>query len=266
MEHFYGSYDEWERDGPEVIEWLKSFRLHRIQDVVNFTLDYRGQIKVHLRLLHFRDKGTEIPRANSLTNWASWLEKNTSNITDLTVHFADQKLIEAIAKQPQIKKLVIEDGTFTDLSPLLKLTDLTYLEIHPRSVEIDFSVLNELKSLKVFHVRSRKVLRFETLSGLTQLEGLWIGVGVDPGFTGRVKVPNLNFLRPLTNLKRLRLQQVQPLDGDLRPLLGLKTLEEAWYVVFRGQTPKVDEMAKAHPAFVGVYENKISVDEMYSRN
>jgi len=265
VDYFEGTYYEGDSGGPYGLDLFKRQTKRIFRTIVDFDKDYLGQRRVELWPLHFEDKKPPLSNAQALTTWTQWLDSHTSKIRDLTVYIADQELLEAIAKQPQIERLTITDGNFTDLSPLTLLPKLTYLQIHPRSADIDFSVLKKVKSLRALHIHSRKVLRFETLSGLSQLDGLWIGSGIDPAFDGKsIKVPNLDFLRPLTQLKRLRIDSVRPVDRDFSPLLDLKNLEQAWYIYFRGQHPSVEEMAKAHPAFVGVYENKLYIDETYS--
>ena len=94
---------------------------------------------------------------------------------------------------------------------------------------------------------------------VTQLEGLWFGAGTDPAFSPKwVKVDNIDFLKNLKNLKRLDFD-VKPLNSDLSPALGLVNLEEGWYRYFKEQTPSVEEMAKARPAFQKVYENYLGI-------
>lgn len=69
---------------------------------------------------------------------------------------------------------------------------------------------------------------------------------------------NIHFLKNLKNLKRLEFD-VKPLDSDLSPALSLGNLEEGWYRYFKEQTPSVEEMAKAHPAFEKVRDNYLGI-------
>jgi len=262
-----GTYYQLDIGGPGFISQVRRILNNSVRRVVEFEKDYLGQSKVELRQAHIGAKSSQVKtKAEAIANWTNWLEKNPSKITDLDVAVADQNLIEAIAKQPQIERLTIESGKISDLSPLRNLPNLSYLQLEEASPDLDFSPLAKVKSLKVLHVHSRKTLRFDTLSCLKQLDGLWIGSGIDPGFVGHtVKVENLDFLLPLKQLKRLRIDEVRPLDRDFSALLTLKNLEQAWYVYFRGQHPTPEEMAKAHPAFVGVHENRLVVEEKYSK-
>jgi len=263
-----GTYYQLDIGGAGFIPQIRRLLKNSVRRVVEFEKDYLGQSKVELRQAHIGAKSSQVKtKAEAIANWTKWLENNPSKITDLDVAVADQNLIEAISKQPQIERLTIEARRISDLSPLRNLPNLSYLQLEEVGADLDFSPLAKMKNLKVLHVHSRKTLRFETMSGLKQLDGLWIGSGIDPGFVGHtIKVENLNFLLPLKQLKRLRIDEVRPLDRDFSALLTLKNLEQAWYVYFRGQHPTPEEMAKMHPAFVGVYENRLVVEEQYSKS
>jgi len=247
----------------------QSFEIAR-ESVVDFGMDYRGQTTVELRLAHYSlGRSIENSEAEALETWTNWLENNLSKIKVLKANWAsDQRLLEAIATQPQIERLHLERRVkITDLSVLSLMPKLTTLHIADCPPDLDFSPLKKVTSLRHLHVHSRKPLRFDTLSGLTQLDSLWIGSGIDPAFDGHaIKVDDLEFLRPLKQLKRIRIDAVRPNDKDFSVLLTLKNLEQGWYVYFRGQNPSAEEMAKAHPAFVAVYENKLRIDEMLRRS
>ena len=240
------------------------------QSVVDFGMDYRGQQTVELRLAYYSlGRSIKNSEVEALEAWASWLENNVSKIKVLKANWvSDQRLLEAIATQLQIEHLELTRRVkITDLSALALMPNLKTLHIENCPPDLDFSPLKKVASLRHLHLHSRKPLRFDTISGLTQLESLWIGSGIDPAFDGKsIKVDNLDFLRSLKQLKRLRIDEVRPNDRDFSVLLTLKNLEQAWYVYFRGQKPTPQEMAKAHPAFAAVYENKLRIDEMLARS
>jgi hypothetical protein len=226
--------------------------------IINFDKDYLGQKEVILsrRLLNDEPK---ISYEDAEAHWIRYLRNRKTRIQTIYAFDVSQELLDAIAEQPQIKKIVIQYPEFSDLSVLQKMPHLEYLELDQCASDLDFEPLVKCKSLRVLHIFARKTLNFDSVGKITQLEGLWFGTGIDPGFDNKwVKVDNLNFLRNLKNLKRL-LFDVKPLDLDLSPALSLDNLEEAWYVYFRGQFPSVEDMAKAHPAFVKVYENYLGI-------
>ena len=165
-----------------------------------------------------------------------------------------QELVDNLATQVNLERLDLLDGDYYDLSSLTALPKLKFLTLDGVPDGIDFSPLAKIPTLKALRAFSRSPINFDSLSQLTQLEGLELGSGIDPAFMGYIKVDNFNFLRPLTNLKKLRTDDLRPIDKDLTPLLSLENLEEAIYVYFRGQYPSVQDMALAHPAFEQVHK------------
>ena len=226
--------------------------------IINFDKDYLGQKEVILsrRLLNDEPK---VSFEEAERHWINYLRNRKTKIQTIHAFDVSQELLNAIAEQPQIKKIVIQYPEFSDLSVLQEMPNLEYLELDQCPADMDFEPLVNCKSLRVLHIFARKPLNFESVGKITQLEGLWFGTGIDPGFDNKwVKVDNLHFLKSLTNLKRLMFD-VKPLDSDLSPALSLDNLEEGWYVYFKGQYPSVEDMAKAHPAFVKVYENYLGM-------
>jgi hypothetical protein len=228
------------------------------REITNFDKEYLGQKEVHLST-GIKGYQTWSDFRKAEPNWIHYLRNHKTKIQTLHAFNPSQELLTAIAEQPQIKTLVIRIGKgISDLSVLQKMPQLEYLEIDQVPVDLDFEPLAHCKSLRVLHIFARKQLNFESVGKLTQLEGLWFGTGIDPAFEKWVKVENIHFLKNLQNLKRLKFN-VKPLDSDLSAALSLCSLEEGWYAYFKEQTPSVEEMAKAHPAFEKVYENYLGI-------
>lgn len=229
------------------------------EEITNFDKEYLGQKEVRLStgIKGYQD-WSDFRKAEP--HWITYLRNRETKIQTLHVFNPSQELLTAIAEQPQIRKLVIKIAKgISDLSVLQKMPQLEYLEIDQVPVDLDFEPLAKCESLRVLHIFARKQLNFESVGKITQLEGLWFGAGIDPAFAPKwVKVENIDFLKKLKNLKRLSFD-VKPTDSDLSPALSSVNLEEGWYTYFKGQTPSVEEMANAHPAFQKVYENYLGI-------
>jgi hypothetical protein len=251
LQRAYATYSEY-YPKPSVLRELYRNVFTRI---TNFDKDYIGQKEVQLST-GIKGYYTWNDFRKAEPNWINYLQNRETKIQTLYAFNPSQELLAAIAEQPQIRKLVIKIAKDVyDLSVLQKMSQLEYLEINQVPTALDFEPLVKCRNLRVLNIFARKPLNFESVGKLTQLEGLYFGAGSDGGFVGKwVKVDNLQFLKNLRNLKRLKFD-VKPLDSDLSPLLNLKNLEEGWYVYFKGQVPAVEDMAKDHPAFEKVYEN-----------
>lgn len=251
MQRNYATYHEY-YPKPSVLRNLYRSVFTRI---TNFDKEYFGQKEVQLST-GIKGYYTWGDFRKAEPNWINYLRNRETKIQTLFAFNPSQDLLAAIAEQTQIKRLIIKIAKDVhDLSVLQNMPHLEYLEINQVPLDLDFEPLVKCKNLRVLHIFARKQLNFESVGKLTQLEGLWFGAGPDGGFVGKwVKVDSLQFLKNLRNLKRLKFD-VKPLDSDLSPLLGLKNLEEGWYVYFKGQVPTVEDMAKGHPACEKVYEN-----------
>lgn len=238
---------------------LRDFYRKVFLTITNFDKEYFGQKEVYLST-GIKGYYTWGDFRKAEPHWIHYLRNRETKIQTLYAFNPSQELLTAIAEQPQIKKLVIKIAKgISDLSVLQKMPQLEYLEINQAPVDLDFEPLAKCESLRVLHIFARKQLNFESVGKLTQLEGLSFGAGTDPAFEPNwVKVDNIHFLKNLKNLKRLEFD-VKPLDSDLSPALSLGNLEEGWYRYFKEQTPSVEEMAKAHPAFEKVRDNYLGI-------
>lgn len=243
--HIYATYYEIK----DHLSFVRNAK-HIFSLITDFDADYLGQREVILYPPVIGDE-TKISRQEAESHWIQSLRNKKTSIESITAFDVSQDLLDAIAEQPQIKRIIIDKGKFHDIASLSKLHELEYLMIDTCPVEIDFSPLVNCKKLKVLNILARKPLNYESVGQLIQLEGLWFGTAMEHV---SVKVENLDFLRGLKNLKRLRFD-VRPMDSDLSPALSSNQLEEGWYLDFRGQKPTAEEMAKSNPAFSSVYED-----------
>ena len=250
----YASYFTYLEGPPRnFLEILNEGRRLAYETIVDFKKDYIGQKTVRLvRAYPFEEPLFSQDEALSL--WSDYLSKNETKITTAEVAEPNQELVDNLATQVNLERLDLLDGDYYDVSSLTALPKLKFLTLDGVPDGIDFSPLAKIPTLKALRAFSRRPINFDSLSQLTQLEGLELGSGIDPAFMGYIKVDNFNFLRPLTNLKKLRTDDLRPIDKDLTPLLSLDNLEEAIYVYFKGQYPSVQDMALAHPAFEQVHK------------
>jgi hypothetical protein len=254
----YASYFTYYRPPKNYLEILNHGIAMAKETVVDFRKDYLGQKEIRLcRAYPFEEP--KYSQEEVLELWANYLSKHDTKLRKVEVVEANQEVLNALSRHKQIEQLEFIGGSFYDLKILATLPNLKYLTFEDTSENIDFSCLSSVNSLKALRAFARVPLNYESISKLTQLEGLEIGAGIDVEFRGSIKVSSFDFLRPLVNLKKLWIGDVRPIDKDLTALLSLDNLEEGWYVTFRGQFPSVADMAKAHPAFKKVHDTYLEI-------
>lgn len=254
----YASYFTYLNPPKNFLQILNEGRRLAYETIVDFKKDYIGQKTVRLVRAYPFEKPL-ITQDEALFLWNNYLASNVTKFTTAEVAEPNQDLVDNLSTQVNLERLDLLDGDYRDLSSLTALPKLKFLTLDGVPDGIDFSPLSKISTLKALRVFSRRPINFDSLSGLIQLEGLELGSGIDPAFTGNIKVHNFEFLRPLTNLKKLRTGDLRPIDKNLSPLLSLDNLEQGWYVYFRGQNPSVHDMALAHPAYERVYKNYLEI-------
>ena len=98
------------------------------------------------------------------------------------------------------------------------------------------------------------------ISTLTNLEDLCFG-NAYPGSDKSVVLPDLAWLPPLKNLKRLALPGTRLLDSDLSPLLDLPSLESLRMPLRRQYRAQVFALAPTHPLLAQLASEYTSFDE-----
>lgn len=108
--------------------------------------------------------------------------------------------------------------------------------------------------------QSHQVADISPISTLTNLQDLCFG-NAHPGSDKSVVLPDLAWLPPLRNLKRLALPGTRLIDPDLSPLLKLPTLESLKLPLRRKYRAQVFELAPTHPLFSQLASEYTSFEE-----
>ena len=131
-----------------------------------------------------------------LKEWVDFLSTNTKAIKAL--HFntsVPQALFAAACYQENLEELRLKWGSYSDLSPLVKLQHIKYLYLGEAARIKDIAVLSKLSSLIALHIEGfKKIEDYSPLTDLCNLEQLAI-------FNTPMK--DLEFLRKMPNLRSI---------------------------------------------------------------
>lgn len=167
------------------------------------------------------------------------------NMKELILHDCHLKNLSAIARMPQLKKLIFVSCTFDgeQLSALAGAPALKELSLNVMS-GAGLAGLSGLESLKSLRVRALTDMRIEELSGFTALWELGIeNMGLrDATFIGGLKnlkkldlcgseLMDLDFLKYLTKLTEFTLTKPAEREEGLSAVSGLTKLKEFIYPV-----------------------------------
>ena len=148
-------------------------------------------------------------------------------LESLGVYGADDRLLKAVASLPTVRQLRIGGYGGRDLAALSPMRWLEHLSVAGcpkltglRSLERQPA----LRSLQIEHLP--KLTKLDDVGRLTQLRSFGMH-GLASQFQG-IPVDSFAPLAKLRHIRLLALEGVKPRDRSIRPLLGLKTLEELW--------------------------------------
>lgn len=134
--------------------------------------------------------------------------------------------LKGIENFPNITMLEIDQDTYiSDISEIVKCKKIEDLTFHFADSVSDYSYLGELENLNDLYIilsgrydeKEYKAVNIESLSSCKNLEYL--------GIQG-CYMENMDFLEPLTNLKKLRFWTTCPEPMDISPLSGMNKLEK----------------------------------------
>lgn len=185
----------------------------------------------------------EDKKQKELKVWNDTLE-SLDNIEYIwTYHKVNQETFEAICKMKNLKGISLKWSSIRDLECLKQQTNLKHLNIGLSTNIENVKPISSLSTLLTFDSENlKKVDDWNFLSNLTQLEGL----GINGGMYDRLKIESLDFLKELKNLKYLFLMSTKILDNSLKPIEGLKKLENL-RLTNDWPEQKLDELKKSLP-------------------
>lgn len=149
--------------------------------------------------------------------------RDRNSLTHLIARNVDQPFLEEIGCLTQLERLELEwPMVAKDLSPLLALPKLRFLNIDsPRHIS-SFASLLELPSLRTLILTDAKSM--EDLRWLSDANALEV-VGIEGGTFATQKIPSLAPLAGLSELKAFLGVSTAVADQDLQPLATCPKLE-----------------------------------------
>ena len=137
-----------------------------------------------------------------------------------------QELLAAPEGNDQLESLYVKWGNYSDLSPLSGMTRLKSLSLGGASKVTDLSPLTDLTALESLAIDGAFWVKDPSpLSALTGLRELMYGSAY-PGTDKTLSAPDLEWLRPLTNLTTLAMPGTRLTAADLSVIAELPRLSQ----------------------------------------
>ena len=209
--------------------------------------EYAGQPAIRVAATQLGPRYSSSDAKRIVAEWVELFASGPSPIHDLgLVSRTPRRLFEALAGQPQLRRLSVKWGDFEDLSALSELTDLSYLRLGGASRVRDLRPLAGLSRVAELDLESLRhahdLTPIGAMSGVTSLAiagAIW---------SLRIAhVDSLSFLREMPQLRWLRLHAVIVDDLDYSPILELPSLQSLWVMKARGMRPAFDDLVASTP-------------------
>jgi hypothetical protein len=162
---------------------------------------------------------------------------------------ASPELLRLCARAPALRAVYVCHFKRLSDVPLAGAERLEHLMLGWAPKLVDLSFLRELPALRTIYLEDMKRVDLSTLPHLPQVTGLYLGGGM----WSTLRVESLAPLARLPRLRYLRLSNVRPADGRLRPLTELRELRSLDLPNFF----EVEEVARLAGTLTGVASNTL---------
>ena len=233
--------------GPEPGENTVSATVTEIPQPLNFTITaIDGDMLVHIPDVNLHTKIAETlnkPKNAKLKAGdllaLTRLDAQNANIQDLTgIEYASNLSSLNLGAEYIEGEGTVNSNTVSNLSPLIGLTALTYLNLS-HTILVDLSALSELTNLNSLLLANNNISDISALSGLTNLSSLYLAnnnisdISALSGLTNLTQlwlhnnnISDVSVLSGLTNLSSLYLANNN--ISDISALSGLTNLTQLW--------------------------------------
>lgn len=214
---------------------------------------YAGQSEVRVQATQLDTYEPSAARRRSIyAEWVEFLATAETSIAELEfVSRVPQDLLDAVVGQRGLRKLFVKWGRYRDLSALSTLPRLEDLALLGATSVESLEPLASMPTLSKLTVSEAKEPSTAVLARLVGLRELCVG-NAYPGSDRGVVLPDLRWVLPLIELKRLDLPGTRILDPDLSPLLELPGLEMLRLPLRRSYRKQVFDFASHSPVFAAV--------------
>lgn len=173
-----------------------------------------------------------------------------SHLQAIWANPASISLFRAAARAPALRALYVCHFRRLAEVPLAGAPALQHLMLGWAPQLVDLTFLQDLPALRTVYLEDMKRVDLATLPHLPKLTGFHLGGGM----WSALKVESLAPLSRLPGLRYLRLSNVRPTDGQLRPLSELRELRELYLPNFF----ELEEVARLAGALPNVASNTLT--------
>lgn len=213
---------------------------------------YSGQRAIHVQATQLDDRGVSGPaeRRRILQDWIEFLSGTTTSIVELQfVSRTPQELLDAATGQRHLRSLSVKWGPYSDLSALERVPLLEHLHLGGATSDDALRPLAALTALTDLSIsQAYRAPDYDKLSAIIGLRSLVYG-NASFGSDRNVNITDLEWVRPLTELRALHLPGTRLISADLSPVLDLHSLEELRIPLRRSYRRQVFEYAPSNPIF-----------------
>lgn len=216
---------------------------------------YAGQRAIRVQATQLDDRGVSgaAERQRILREWIEFLAGTATNIVELQfVSRTPQELFDAATGQNQLRSLSVKWGPYSDLSALERVPLLEHLYLGGATSVDTLRPLTALRGLTDLSIsQAYQADDYSELSAMIGLRSLLYG-NASLGSDRNLNIADLEWLRPLAELRTLHLPGVRLISADLNPILDLPDLEDLTIPLRRSYRRQVFEFAASSPSFATV--------------
>jgi hypothetical protein len=238
------------------VAWFRRQRAEQEQVDPNLILwrpeQYSGQRAVHVQATQLDNRGVSGAgeRRRILQDWIDFLSGTETNIVEL--QFASrmpQELFDAATRQRHLRSLSVKWGPYSDLSALDRVPLLEQLHLGGATSVDTLRPLVALAALTDLSIsQAYRVDDYTELSAMIGLRSLMYG-NASLGSDRNLTIVDLEWVRPLTELRSLHLPGTRLISADLSPILDLPHLADLSIPLRRSYRGQVLAYAPSNPTF-----------------
>lgn len=229
---------------------------------------YAGEPAIVVTATQLDDRvSSAAERKRILGEWIEFLSHTTTQLREIELASrTPQELLDALGGQTQLEVLSVKWGPYRELQALGRLAQLRTLRLRGATSVVVLDSLVDLVKLTTLTVsQAHRLATIEPLREMSGLEHLVFG-NEHPGDDKPVSIPDLEWVRPLLNLRSLALPGTRMLTPDLSPILDLPNLKELRIPLRRAYRKQVLDFAQSHEVFADVAREYESFERWKAAN
>ena len=151
-----------------------------------------------------------------------------NNVKRLKINIYNQEILNSLHKIPNLTELIIENSFFEDIAPLIKLENLSRLEIYYNSKLTNIEAIRSLNLKQLKFENCFNIVNYEIIGKIKSLKGL----SLNGNWTARknFKINSLIPFEELENLEHLDLNYSIIVDKSFESILRMTNLKRFDYL------------------------------------